>query len=939
MLQNQQLHGLAWVFAALLVAACPARSAILLDDTWADGNRTNTALPADAAWWSSSTLGGAGDLTSLPGSMSGSVPRSSAVLWISYFTTNGAAPVSLVHIGDTLTLTFKFSLTGLGTNNAASDFRVAVANTYDSAAVSAPGTPRVNSDASFGSSSLGKGVQGYALFQNLCSNFSSASPMILRLRTNLTTVTLLSVTGDWQRLGSGPGNTNAFGGFANGVTYSLQLSLRKLGLQALAFNATWSNHASGANLSCTVTNAAADNFNFDTVALRPQTGSTTATNFTFTNCKVEFTSGAPGNHPPVAHPDVVAVGENFSLKIPKSSLLANDTDPDQDSLTLAGLRLTTTNGITLVTNATDIDYTNRANVDDRFTYTVSDAFGATATGEVLLLKPAAIGQMQTVSVTGATAAVTFAGIPGYVFETRRSTNLMDWVTLATSLVPGSGRLGITDTFADLAGPPPRAFYRLQYIAPQAAPHVITQPGAQMINAGENASLCIAANGFPPLQYQWYFNGTLLSAQTNATLTITEGGTTNSGSYFVVVSNIYGAATSSVVTLTVLTWYVAPDGSDSNPGTNLALPFATLARAGSNAAPGSLIYVRGGTYAHAARIRLTASGTPDRPIRVFAYPGEQPVFDFSPEIFGDKGIDISGNWWWLKGLEVFGAGGSGLNITGNSNVIERCVEHDSRGTGISIGTPGAGNLVLNCDSYRNFDNETVINGVPEPGENADGFAAKFGCGPGNRFSGCRSWENSDDGWDLWMATNAVVIENCWTWRNGIDFWGAGTNFSGNGNGFKLGGNYQAGAHRVRRCVSFGHPHNGFDQNNNLAGQTLDHCTAWANGERNFALNHGANTTPHVVRNNLSIAGGSSDSFTSGTLATNNSWQVLSPAASTNDVVSADASLVASPRQADGSLPELPFLRPVPGGRLIDRGVDLGEPCSGTAPDLGAFEYEP
>jgi hypothetical protein len=52
-----------------------------------------------------------------------------------------------------------------------------------------------------------------------------------------------------------------------------------------------------------------------------------------------------------------------------------------------------------------------------------------------------------------------------------------------------------------------------------------------------------------------------------------------------------------------------------------------------------------------------------------------------------------------------------------------------------------------------------------------------------------------------------------------------------------------------------------------------------------------------------------------------------------------SLVTGPRQADGSLPVLPFLQPVSGGRLIDQGVDLGEPYSGAAPDLGAFEYTP
>jgi hypothetical protein len=921
---------------ALSGAIGSAGGAVLLNDTWADGSRTNTVFPSDAAWWSSSTTAGAGDLSATAGAMTGTVPLGSAVLWASYFTTNGGAPVSLVNHGDTLTLTLKFHLLGLGNNNASSDFRVAVVNTADSATVSPPGTARVGGDASFGSGALGLGVSGYALFQNMGASFSSANPMILRLRTNLNTVTLLSATGDWQGLGSGPGHTNAFSGFASNTPYTLQLNLRKLGLTSLSFNVSWSNHSSGATLKHTVTNNAATNFSFDTIALRPQTGSTSATNFTFTNFKVEFTSGAPGNHPPTANRDEFTCGADLSAPMPKSSLLANDTDADNDSLTLCGLGLTTTNGIRLFTNATHIFYTNFANVDDAFTYTLADPWGATATGWALIRRAASIGQMQTVEVVGPSAAVSFAGIPGYVFEVQRSTNLSGWTALATNVVSGNGRFGITDSFADLGGPPARAFYRLRYLAPAAAPFILTQSGAQTINVGESASFSVAANGFPPLTYRWYFNGTLLPAQPNAALNFASAEATNAGGYFVTISNAYGSVTSSVVTLTVLTYFVATNGHDSNPGTNLAQPFATLARAVSNATPGRLIYVRGGTYSNAARIRLTSSGTAAQPIRVHAYPGEQPAFDFSAETFGNRGLDISGNSWWIKGLVIFGAGDSGINLTGHSNRVEGCVVHDCRGSGIAISTPGSGNLVLNCDSYRNFDDETVIDGIPKPGENADGFAAKFGCGPGNVFSGCRAWENSDDGWDLWMATNSVVIENCWTWRNGIDFWGVGADFRGNGNGFKLGGNYQPGAHRLSRCVSFGHPHNGFDQNNNLAGQTLDHCTAWANGGRNFALNHGVNPTPHVLRNNLSIAGGSSDAFTSGTLATNNSWQVLAPAASSNDVQSVDAAAIAGPRPADGSLPVIPFLRPVPAGRLIDKGVMLDQPFTGAAPDLGAFE---
>jgi hypothetical protein len=49
-------------------------------------------------------------------------------------------------------------------------------------------------------------------------------------------------------------------------------------------------------------------------------------------------------------------------------------------------------------------------------------------------------------------------------------------------------------------------------------------------------------------------------------------------------------------------------------------------------------------------------------------------------------------------------------------------------------------------------------------------------------------------------------------------------------------------------------------------------------------------------------------------------------------------MASARQADGSLPVLPFLRPSATSQLIGKGVDLGFPFSGTAPDLGCFDHK-
>ena len=380
-------------------------------------------------------------------------------------------------------------------------------------------------------------------------------------------------------------------------------------------------------------------------------------------------------------------------------------------------------------------------------------------------------------------------------------------------------------------------------------------------------------------------------------------------------------------------YVATNGLDTNPGT-FAQPYRSLHKAVSVVRTGDLIYVRGGFYLTNTVLNIRTNGTAANPIRLRAYPGEHPILSFSNQTFSssNRGINLIASWWRIYGLEIAGAGDNGMNITGHNNIIELCVFRDNRDTGLQITGPGSTNLILNCDSYHNNDPTS---------ENADGFAPKLaGLGAGNVFRGCRAWENADDGWDLYAAPHPVLMENCWAFRN--RFYGP----NGDGNGFKLGGvDNNAGTniaapHILVNCVAFLNPHHGFDQNNNSTTQTVDNCTAWANGAaaggsgHNFNLNHGPVVT-HILRNNLSINGTVSTNTIS--ILISNSWQVVtSPAASTNDLLSVDTSWALAPRRDDGSLPESPFLRPVPNGRLVDKGADIGNSFQGPAPDLGAFE---
>jgi len=228
-----------------------------------------------------------------------------------------------------------------------------------------------------------------------------------------------------------------------------------------------------------------------------------------------------------------------------------------------------------------------------------------------------------------------------------------------------------------------------------------------------------------------------------------------------------------------TYYVATNGSDTNSGAK-EFPFASLTKAASTSIAGDTILIRGGVYQISSTISLgssSKSGTATNYYHVFAYPGEKPVFDFSKQTSSD-GIKVNGSYWYLKGIESMYSTHNGIAVNGSYNIIENCVMHDNKNSGMQFGNGASYNKIINCDSYYNYD--------PPSGGNADGFAPKLDVGTGNYFYGCRAWQNSDDGWDGYLrpADNVTtVIENCWSFMNG--YLKDGNQIAtGNGNGFKM-----------------------------------------------------------------------------------------------------------------------------------------------------------
>jgi alpha-tubulin suppressor-like RCC1 family protein/GH25 family lysozyme M1 (1,4-beta-N-acetylmuramidase) len=83
------------------------------------------------------------------------------------------------------------------------------------------------------------------------------------------------------------------------------------------------------------------------------------------------------------------------------------------------------------------------------------------------------------------------------------------------------------------------------------PSIPGQPTNVTALPGSSVTLSVTATGDAPLSYQWSRNGGSLTGATSTALTIASAQATNAGTYMVVVTNLYGTATSASALLTVL----------------------------------------------------------------------------------------------------------------------------------------------------------------------------------------------------------------------------------------------------------------------------------------------------------------------------------------------------------------------------------------------------
>lgn len=313
---------------------------------------------------------------------------------------------------------------------------------------------------------------------------------------------------------------------------------------------------------------------------------------------------------------------------------------------------------------------------------------------------------------------------------------------------------------------------------------------------------------------------------------------------------------------------------------------------------ALRYAEPGLLYTAPAGRADAKGTPEEPYDLqtalhYSVPGDRIIL--APEVYaidseltvhyansgtqrlpktlhcpeGEATIDfqgqggpflLKGDYWQISGLRICHSRGDrqGMKIAGSGNRLHHVWLESNGDTGLQI----ASREDLDPRDWPR-DNQIrfcVASDNADPGlNNADGFAAKLACGEGNRFLGCISYNNIDDGFDLYNRISngpigRVLIEHSLCFSNGHNL---ANTMQADGNGFKLGGEGIPIPHLLRKSLALSNDADGITSNSNPA-VLIEDCVAIKQGGSNYAIyGQGSDASAARLHNCISIDGAEAD----------------------------------------------------------------------------------
>ncbi len=294
------------------------------------------------------------------------------------------------------------------------------------------------------------------------------------------------------------------------------------------------------------------------------------------------------------------------------------------------------------------------------------------------------------------------------------------------------------------------------------------------------------------------------------------------------------------------FYVSPDGSQHGDGT-VENPYDLDTGFGLMEMGQTMILLEGVYYrTEDINTGIMRDGVEKYPYTIKGEEGKEVVIDLQGIV---GGMTVGSDYWTVENIHFRHSANNqrAFQLGGNYCKVINCKFYDNGDTGFQLsrvdGSQNAinvwphGNLIKYCEVWNSAD---------PSGINADGFGAKLTVGNGNKFYGCVSHHNLDDGWDLYTKggtgpIGVITLENCISYRQGFKLNEDGTeggimSSTAGHNGYKVGGEKVPVSHVLKNCKAFGNNSSGITSNSNPR-MVIRNAVSWNNKGANFSLTSG------------------------------------------------------------------------------------------------------